>query len=78
MTMKDVQCALLDAGVPAKLYVKFVGIQSTRITVRVRFRDRHRIKEVMAPFVAPNVEFRYRWTLTPWECRDLVKVVAYV
>jgi hypothetical protein len=78
MTMKQLQRRLLDARIPAKIYEGKHSSSYFELVVRCRFRDRKRIKEVLEPHKNLAVRFKYRWTLLPWECNSLMKVVSYV
>jgi hypothetical protein len=72
LRLSDIQRVLLNAEIPAKFYVKDNGL-----IIRVRFRDRKKAKLTLAPYFV-GAKLTYRYTLTPWECRSLLKVVAYV
>lgn len=79
MTLKTIQRALLDARIPAKIYETQTEEERTYETVllvRCRFRDRWVIREALPK--APRLSYTFRYTLMPWECRSLLKVVAYV
>jgi hypothetical protein len=86
MSLKEIQRALLAARIPAKIYeggMATVMIDSDEyhayvIVFRVRWRDRHRARELLEAYRHPAMVFRYRPTLMPWECRSLLKVVSYI
>lgn len=75
MTLRHIQKALLNSRMPAKIYTTKNPIV---LKFRVRWRDRHRVKDVLEPLRPLGYTFKYRPTLMPWECRDLCKVVSYV